>query len=77
LGCLPLRWVKLERWGWLPLPWAGAKPSPPCGDTWRLGCFLFCGVRPVRQVTLGLACPVPRAKGQTRRGAGAKNNNIF
>jgi len=30
-----------------------------------------------RHVVLGLVCPVPRAKGQTRRGVEAKNNNIF
>jgi len=33
LSCLPLRW------GWLSLPWAGAKPTLPYWDTWRLGCL--------------------------------------
>ena len=65
------------RWRWFPLPWVGAKPPPPHGVTWRLDCLPFCWVKPTRHVMLGLACPVPRAKGQTRCGVGAANNNIF
>jgi hypothetical protein len=59
------------KWRWLPLPWVGAMPTPPRVDTWRLGCLSFCGVRPA-SMWRWAACLVPRAKGQTRCGAGAK-----
>ena len=47
-GLLPLRWVDPSatwRWAGLPLPWEGAKPATPRGDTRRLGCLPLRWVR--------------------------------
>jgi hypothetical protein len=47
-GLPPLCWVDPSAtwcWAGLPLPWAGAKPAPPRGDTWRLGCLPLRWVR--------------------------------
>jgi len=44
------------RAGLLALPWVGARPAPPLGDTWRLGYLPLRWVRPEHHGELGLAC---------------------
>jgi hypothetical protein len=39
------------------LPSALARPMPPRGDTWHLGCLPLCWVRHTRHVALQLPCP--------------------